>query len=171
MSGITRVSQYQKKHSPTHTYRGHQSFFICLIHQLRSMASSLFNLHTWQSFFTISLQVFFGLPLGLAPLTSYCVHFFAQSLSSSCSTCPYHCNLFRCSTEIMPSNPSLSLNPLLGILFCSFTPHPFSSLPAEVPRHFPFLRARSHFHATYYFTHNRCTTAASFSLSMKYPYW
>jgi len=24
LSGTTRVSQYQKKHSPTHTYRGHQ---------------------------------------------------------------------------------------------------------------------------------------------------
>jgi len=40
-----------------------------------------------------------------------------------CSTCPYHCNLFHCSTEIMSTNPSLSLNPLLGILSCSFTPH------------------------------------------------
>jgi len=27
-----------------------------------------------------------------------------------CSTCPYHRNLFCCSTEIMSSNPSFSLN-------------------------------------------------------------
>ena len=42
------------------------------------------------------------------------------------STCPYHHNLFCCSTEIMSSNPSLSLNSLLGTLFCSLTPriHP-----------------------------------------------
>jgi len=29
---------------------------------------------------------------------------------------------FRCSTEIIPSNPSLSLNPLLGTLSCRLTP-------------------------------------------------
>ena len=32
---------------------------------------------------TISLQVFFVLPLGLSPSTSYSIHFFPQSLSSS----------------------------------------------------------------------------------------
>jgi len=37
-----------------------------------------------------------------------CVHFFIQSLSSFHTTCPYHLNLFCCSTEIMSSNPSLS---------------------------------------------------------------
>jgi len=40
----TRVSWYQKKHSPIHTYRGHQSSLICLLHLVRSMASFLFNL-------------------------------------------------------------------------------------------------------------------------------
>jgi len=40
-----------------------------------------------------------------------------------CSTCPYQHNLFRCSTEIMSSNPSLSLNPLLGTVCCCFMPH------------------------------------------------
>jgi len=34
LSGTTRVSQYQKKYSPTHTHRGHQSFLICFIHLL-----------------------------------------------------------------------------------------------------------------------------------------
>jgi len=47
-----------------------------------------------KSFSTISLQVFFGLPLGLAPSTSYLIHFFTQSLSSFRSTCSYHHNLF-----------------------------------------------------------------------------
>jgi len=70
-SGTTRVTRFKKKHSPTYTYRGHQSSFICFIHLLWSMASSLFNRRTWQYFSTISLQVFFGLPLGLAPSTSY----------------------------------------------------------------------------------------------------
>jgi len=32
LSGTTQVSRYQKKHSPTHTYRGHQSSLVCFIH-------------------------------------------------------------------------------------------------------------------------------------------
>jgi len=32
LSGKTWVSRYQKKHSPTYTYRGHQSSLICFIH-------------------------------------------------------------------------------------------------------------------------------------------
>ena len=54
LSVATQVSWYQKKHSSTHTYHGHQSSLISFIHLL-------------QSFSTISLQVFFGLPIGLAP--------------------------------------------------------------------------------------------------------
>jgi len=38
-------------------------------------------------FSTISVQVSFGLPLGLTPSTSYSIHFFSQSLSFFCSTC------------------------------------------------------------------------------------
>ena len=34
LSGTTRTSQYQKKHSPTHTYRGLQSYLICFLHLL-----------------------------------------------------------------------------------------------------------------------------------------
>jgi len=48
--GTTRVSRHQKKHSPTHTYWGHQSSLICFLHLLQSTASSLFNLCAWQSF-------------------------------------------------------------------------------------------------------------------------
>jgi len=57
--------------------------------------------------------------------TSYSIHFFTQSLSSFRNTCPFHRNLFHCTAEItgMSSNPSLSLNPLLGILSCNFMPH------------------------------------------------
>jgi len=81
LSRTTWVSRYQKKHSATCTYCGHQSSLICFLHLLWSIASSLFNLRAWQSFSTISLQVFFGLPLGLASSTSY--------ISSS-----NHCHLF-----------------------------------------------------------------------------
>jgi len=84
-----------------------------LFYLLRSMASSLFNLSAWQSFSIISLQVFFGLPYTI-------LH---QSLSSFRSTCPYHCNLFCCSTEIMSSSRCLLLNPLLGTLSCNLKPH------------------------------------------------
>jgi len=123
LSGTTRVSRYPKKHSATHNYHGHESFLICFFHLIWSMASSLFNPRALQSFSTICLQVFFGLPLSLAPCTSYSIHFFTQSLFSFHNTCPYHRNLFCYNTEIMSSNPSLSFNPLLGILSCSFMPH------------------------------------------------
>ena len=66
---------------------------------------------TCSTVFFHNLQVFFGLSLDLEPSTSYSIHFFTQPLSSFRSTCPYHYNLFCCSTEIMSSNPWLSLNP------------------------------------------------------------
>jgi len=71
------VSRYQKKHSPTHL--SWSSTFISFFHLLRSIASSLFNLHAWQSFCTAFVQVLFGLPLGLEPSTSYSIHFFTQN--------------------------------------------------------------------------------------------
>jgi len=112
LSGTTRVSRYQKKHSPTH-HPDHHPIFISFFHLPRSIASSLFKLRAWQSFCTTSLHVLFGLPLGLEPSTSYSIHFFIQSVSSFCSTCPYHRNLFCCSIDIISSIPSLSLNSLV----------------------------------------------------------
>jgi len=99
--GATRVRWKQKKYSPTHIYLDHQPTFVCFFHLLRPIASSLFNLHDWQSFCTTTLQVLFCLPFGLEPSTSYSIHFFTQSLSSVCNTCPYHRILFCCSTKIM----------------------------------------------------------------------
>ena len=118
LSGTTRVSQYQKKHSPTH-HPDYHPIFISFFHLLRSIASSLFKLRAWQSFCTTSFHVLFGLALGLEPSTSYSIHFFTQSVSSFHSTCPYHHKLFCCSINIISSIPSLSLNSLLGTL--SFT--------------------------------------------------
>jgi len=65
LSGTTWVSRYQKKHSPTHTDRGHQ---------ISLSASSIYydpwhppySIHVLYSLFSQSLQLFFGLPLGLA---------------------------------------------------------------------------------------------------------
>jgi len=88
-----------KKHSPTH-HPDHHPIFISFFHLPRSTASSLFKLHAWQSFCTTAVHVFFGLPLGLEPSTSYSIHFFTQSVSSFRNTCPYHHNLFCCSINI-----------------------------------------------------------------------
>ena len=113
LSGTTR---YQKKHSPTHTHPDHRTSFIIFLHLQRSTASSLFSLRAWQSSWTTSLQVLFGLPLGLGPSTSYSMHFFTQSSISFRSTCPYQCSLFCCNTNAMSSISSLSLSvPYLGV--------------------------------------------------------
>ena len=89
-SGTTRVGRYQKKNSPTHTHPDYWTSFINFLHLQWSIASSLFSLHAWQSSLTTSLQVLFGLPLGLGPSTSYSMHFFTQSSPSLRSTCPYN---------------------------------------------------------------------------------
>jgi len=114
--GLPRWASTRKKHSSTHIYPYQQLSFISFLHLLRSIASSLLNLCAWQSFCTTFSQVLFGLPLGLAPSTSYSIHTFTKSLSSFRNTCPYYRNLFWCSTEIMSSDPSLFLNSLLGTL-------------------------------------------------------
>jgi len=135
-SRTTRVGRYQKEHSPTHTHPDHRKSFIIFLHLQWSMASSLFILRAWQSSRTTSLQVLFGLPLGLGPSTSYRIHFFTQSSSSFRSTCPYQLSLFCCNTNAMSCIP-------------------------EVPPRFLSLQARSHFYATCCFAHNYCTTFLS----------
>ena len=79
LSGTTPVGQYQKKHSPAHNHPDHRISFIIFLHLQRSVASSLFSLWAWQSSWTTSVQVLFGLPLGLGNSTSYSMHFFTQS--------------------------------------------------------------------------------------------
>ena len=79
LSGTTRVGRYEKKHSPTHTQPDHRTSFIIFLHLQRSTASSLFILRAWQSSQTISLQVLFGLPLGLGPST-YILHTFLHPI-------------------------------------------------------------------------------------------
>ena len=106
--GTTRVGLYQKKHSPTHTHSDHWTSFIIFLHLQRSMASSLFILRAWQSSHRTSVQVLFGLPLGLGPSNSYSIHFFTQSSLLFRSTCPYQRSLFCCNTNAMSSIPSLS---------------------------------------------------------------
>jgi len=81
----------------------HHPTFISFLHLIWSIASSLFNLRAWQSFCTTSVQVLFGLSLGLEPSAPYSIHFFTESVSSFRNTCPYHRSLFCCSTKIISS--------------------------------------------------------------------
>jgi len=100
-SGTTQVSQYQKKHSPTHTYCGRQSSLICFLHLTRSMESSMFSLHTWQSFSTISPS--FLCSTSWPGTLQFILHTFLHPIIDF--TCPYNRNLFCCSTKIIhPSN-------------------------------------------------------------------
>ena len=102
--GLPRVGRYQKKHSPTHTRPDHHTSFINFLHLLRSIASSVFSLHAWQSFLTTSLRVLFGLALGLGPCTSYSMHFFtnhhvlftphAHAISACSAVIPMLCHLY-----------------------------------------------------------------------------
>jgi len=94
----TRVSRYQKKHSPTHINPDNQPSFISFLHLLRPTSSSLFNLRAWQSFYTTSLQVLFGLPLGLERCTSYCIH----SSSNHCLLLATHAHTIATRFAVVP---------------------------------------------------------------------
>jgi len=114
LSGTT-----QKKHSPTHTHRDHQTAFINLFHLLRSITSS-FNLRAWQSFSTTSLQVLFGLPLGTGPSTSYSYisspnhHLLFTTHAHTIATCfsvvPRLCHLFSLSAQLITWESVFYLN-------------------------------------------------------------
>jgi len=110
-----------EENSPTYTHPDHRTSFINFLHWLRSIASSVFNLRAWQYSRTTSLQVLFGLPLGLGPSSSYSIHFFSQSLSSFRSTCPYQRSLICWNTNAMSSIHCLSLSSSLGNLSFSLT--------------------------------------------------
>jgi len=130
--GLCGWGQYQKKHSPTHIYPDHQPTLISFLHLLWSKAASLFNLRAWQI-----LAPSLSTPGPLWSTSSWSTsssgtlcfifHTFLHSIIDFFSlhnTCPYHHNLFFCSTEIMSSIPSLSLNSLRGTLFYLNVTHP-----------------------------------------------
>jgi len=83
LSGTTCVSRYQKKHSPTYTLLW-SSIIPYLLPPSITTHCILPVLFTCLAVFLHSLQIFFGLPLGLAPSTSYSIH------------SPNHCPLFAC---------------------------------------------------------------------------
>ena len=111
-----------------------------------------------------SLQVLFGLPLGLAPSTSKSMHFFTQSFSFFVNTCPDHLNLCLCITVIISSIPRLFLNSLLENLSVILAPRShllFSSQPTEVTTRSLSSLATFHCHVTYNYTHNFCIISVS----------
>jgi len=134
LSGTTRVSRCQKNIHPLWPLTP----ILAINHPLSS--SSIFydpwhppcSIYMPDSLFH-NLCPSFLLSVSWAGTLHFILHTF-QSLSSFCSTCPYHRNLLCCSTEIMLSNPSLSKLNLEGTLSCSLMPH--IHLPAEVPPHF-----------------------------------
>jgi len=116
------VSPYQKKHSPTHTHRGHQislsAFSICY-----DPWHSAYSIHTLYSLFPQSLSKFslvyflaWHPPLHIPYISSPNHYLLFAGHAHIIATC------FCCNAEIMSSNPSLSLISLLGTLACSFTP-------------------------------------------------
>jgi len=106
----------------------HIMLAVALLNFLHFLWSIAFSLHIClvsQSFSVTSLQVFFGLPLGLTPSTSRSMHFFifTQSFSAFLKTCSYHLHLCHCITVIISSIPSLSLNSLHVNLSVILTPN------------------------------------------------
>jgi len=127
-------SQYQQKHSRTHTYADDQSSLICFLHLLRSIASSLFSLRAWQSFCTTSVQVQVLWSTSRSG-TLHFIHFFTQPLSF-CNICKD--NLFL-KTHF--------------IIICYYTLHSFNGLFSRttwVSRH-----QKTH-------THNRFTAGLEY---------
>jgi len=88
LSRTTRVSWYQKVHSPTHTYPDHHPSFISFLHLLWSIAYSL-CLKT-------SLQVLFSLPLGLEPSASYYSNRIARNSQLQQHTMDWHMDTDAC---------------------------------------------------------------------------
>jgi len=157
LSRTTRVSRYQKKHSPTQ-HPDHHPIFISFFHLPWSTHPPCSNYVLGNLFAQPLSMSSFGLSLGLEPSTSYSIHFLTESMSSFCNTCPYHRNLFCCSINIISSIPSLSLNSLLRTLSFTWTLH--IHLTARlVPPHFLSWQARSHFRVAHYFARN-CYTAS-----------
>jgi len=121
LSRTTRLSWYQKKHSLTHIYHDHQSSFICFLHLLRSIASFLFNLRAWKSFCTSSIQVLFGLPLGLVPSTSY---FIPGTFLHPVIVIATHAYTNGTCFAVVPRLYHLILVCLLTLYFCLNATHP-----------------------------------------------
>jgi len=87
-----------------HSHLSWSSIVPCLLHPSNTIHSILRIQFTCLTIFFHNLSPSFlcGLPLVLAPSTSYSIHFFTQSLSSFRNTCPYHRNLHKRFIKILP---------------------------------------------------------------------
>jgi len=105
------------------TYSDHHPTFISFFCLLRSIASSLFNLHAWQSFCTTSPS-----PLW-STSWSGALHLILHTYISSPNQCllfATHARTIATCFAVVPrlsSVPSLSLNSLLGPLSFTLTSH------------------------------------------------
>jgi len=114
LTGTTQVSRYQKKHSPTHTHRGHQSSFICFIHlDYHDPWYPPCSIYVPDTLCTISVPSFLWSTSWPGTLQFILHTFLHPIIVFFLQHCPYHRNLFCCSSEIISSNPSLS-QPFLG---------------------------------------------------------
>jgi len=137
------------------TYLDHHLTFISFFHLLRSMASSLSHLHGGQSFlhnlspsplWSTSWYVVWS-PRPHTPyiyLPNQCLLFatYAHTIAVCFAVVPRLYYLFL----VFLSTPYLEICLLPKHYTSSW---PFSSLLTEVPPHFPFSQARSHFHVAY----------------------
>jgi len=100
---------YQKKHSPTHTHPDHWTSFVNFLHLLRSIASSLFSLRAWQSFWQpLSRSSLVLDPLLHTPCISSPNLFAAHACSA---VIPMPCHLYLISLSSLLGNLSFSLMP------------------------------------------------------------
>jgi len=152
-----------EKHSLSHTYRDHERSFIGFLHLLPSIASSLFNLHAWQSFaqpFSKSSLIYllvWNPPLHTPYISSpnHCLLFatHAHTIATCFAVVPQLCHLFL-----------VSLNFLLGTLSFTLTSLNLNAILNSARWNATScfcLQARSHFRATYCFAHNCCTVSLS----------
>jgi len=107
------VSRYQKKHSLTHTYCGHQLYLIC------------FTIYCDPWHPPCSLTVFFH---KLCPSLAWHPPLHSPYISSHnhCLLFAAHAHTIATCFAVVPRLCHLilvSLNPLLGTLSCSFMPH------------------------------------------------
>jgi len=107
LSGTTRVSQYQKKHSPTHTHHGYQSSLIWLLHPLLV------------SGFTQPLQTNIFITLYLLPFLP--LHF----------PCTHFCQLVHC-IELLPTPVSQTTMSVSGWMFLLVPAH--LGCPGQIPQ-------------------------------------
>ena len=120
------IQDYPGESVPKETFtHSHLSWSSIILYQLPPSTTIHSILHVQVSWLGVFLHNLSPSPLWSTRWsgTLHFIHFFIQSLSSFCNTCPYHHNLFCCSTEIMSSNPNLSHNSLLGTLSFTLTSH------------------------------------------------